>query len=124
MSSSASSADFTISQRVVAERMREIVFSKAVAQRIVEVCGDFAVDEEKLSGERDAVMSIAKTQFRSGQEFMDAAGINKKAEMGEDMRRYFSHRGLKWDSSSAEYCELANSLSNVQAPISIYLRKR
>lgn len=90
---SAFSAELTVSQRVVAQEMNETVLSKGVAQRIVERCADFTVDDQKLSAKRDAVMGIAKTMFASGQAFMEAAGINEKAKMGEDLRRFFLDRG-------------------------------
>lgn len=123
-SSSAFSANLSIQQLVTAERMKEIVFSKAITQRIVELCADFTADDEKLNAQRDAIMTVAKTMFSSGQEFMEAAGINEKARLGEDMRRFFLDRGVAWDSSAKEYCTLGDTLKAVQAPVSEYLLKR
>jgi hypothetical protein len=118
------SDELTVSQRVVAREMNETVFSKGVAQRIVELCADFTADDQKLSAKRDAVMGAAKTMFASGQAFMEAAGINEKAKMGEDLRRFFLDRGVAWDSPSEKYCELANALKTIQSPIANYLLKR
>lgn len=124
ISSSAFSAELTVSQRVVAQEMNETVLSKGVAQRIVELCADFTVDDQKLSAKRDVVMGIAKTMFASGDTFMEAAGINEKAKMGEDLRRFFLDRGVAWDSPSKKYCELADALKTAQSPVAHYLLKR
>ncbi len=119
-----SAAELTISQRVTAQQMKEIVFTKAIAQRISELCADYTVDDAKLAEQRDAVMAIAQTSFSSGQSFMEAAGINEKAKMGEELRRFFLDRGVSWDSSAKQYCALAEALITVQAPVSTYLVKR
>lgn len=104
--------------------MRETVLAKAVTQRIVDLCADFTANEDKLSARRDAVMTIAKTMFPSGQVFMEAAGINEKAKFGEDLRRFLLDRGVKWDSPSKEYCELAHALKAVGSRFGEYLSRR
>lgn len=104
--------------------MNSVVFSKAVTQRIVDLCADFTTDDQKFSEKRDSVVGIATRMFTSGPEFMDAAGINEKAKMTEDLRRFFSDRGVKWEAASEKYCELANSLVMVQSPFASYLLKR
>lgn len=117
-------AELSINQRVTAEQMRETVLIKAITQRIVELCADFKADDTKLNSRRDLIMATAKNQFASGQEFMDAAGINEKAKTSEDLRRFFLDRGVAWDSSSKEYCTLGTALKAIQAPASEYLLKR
>lgn len=117
-------ADLNIHQHVTAAQMRETVLMKAITQRIAEMCADFTADDAKLNARRDLIMTAAKSQFASGQEFMNAAGINEKAKTGEELRRFFLDRGVKWESSPKEYCELANALTTVNAPVSEYLIKR
>lgn len=123
-SSPALTAELSINQRVTAEQMRETVLIKAITQRIVEMCADFKADDTKLNSRRDLIMTTAKSQFASGQEFMDAAGINEKAKTSEDLRRFFLDRGVAWGSSSKEYCTLGTALKEIQAPASEYLLKR
>ena len=123
-SSPALTAELNINQRVTAEQMRETVLIKAITQRIVEMCADFTADDTKLNSRRDLIMATAKSQFSSGQAFMNAAGINEKEKTGEELRKFFLNRGVKWDSSSKDYCILGAALVTVQAPESEYLRKR
>ncbi|MFK4823121.1 hypothetical protein ACI0FS_23635 [Ochrobactrum quorumnocens] len=124
ISYSALSDELTVSQSTVAKEMNETVVTKGVIQRIVEMCAEFASDDDKLSAKRDTVMSNAKTMFASGQAFMEAAGINEKAKTGEDLRRFFLDRGVTWDSPSEKYCELANTLMTVKSPVGDYLIRR
>jgi hypothetical protein len=123
-SSPALTSELSINQRVTAEQMRETVLIKAITQRIIEMCADFKADDTKLNSRRDLIMATAKSQFTSGQEFMDAAGIDEKAKTSEDLRRFFLNRGVAWDSSAKEYCTLGNALKEIQAPASEYLLKR
>lgn len=119
----AKAEELSIEQHVVAEEMRQLVFTKAVAQRLSDLCADFQIDLTKLGAERDRLTDIAKQRFSSGKEFMTAAGADDGEAMGESMRRYFQSRGVKWESSSKDYCALANDLTAIGSPISQYLHK-
>jgi len=120
----AESAELSITQRVVASEMNQIVFIKAITQRIGEKCTAYSVDDKKLDARREAVMRIAKSMFSSGQAFMEAAGINAKEKMSTELKLFFQTRGVNWDSSTAAYCELAEGLDAVKSPVSDYLRKQ
>ncbi|QWK81821.1 hypothetical protein [Ochrobactrum sp. BTU1] len=120
----ARSAELSITQRVVASEMNQIVFIKAITQRIAEQSPNYSIDDKKLDARRDSVMSIAKTMFSSGQAFMEAAGMNAKDKMSAELKLFFQTRGVNWSSSSAAYCELAEGLDVIKSPVSDYLVKR
>ncbi len=73
-------------------------------------------DDEKLSAKRDAVMGIAKTMFASGEAFMEAAGINEKAKMGEDLRRFFLDRGVAWDPPLKKILRIGGGFEDSSVP--------
>lgn len=114
----------TIEQRAIAEEMRGLVLARGIAQRLSEMCADFRIDESKMNAERQRLMSAAQKQFSSQKEFLDAAGAGDPAKTGEDMRRFFLDRGVKWESPPKDYCTLAQALHRDEASAGKYLVRR
>lgn len=117
----ASADDLTITQRALAQQMYETVLERAVVNRMADMCAEITVNETQLASQRDHIMSLAQQNFSSGEEFMRAAGSEEQEKMGEDMRRFFIQRGVKWDSSAEGYCELAHALIKAKAPVGTHL---
>lgn len=117
-------ASGTIAQGAVAEEMRNLVLARGIVQRLTEMCADFQMDESKMNAERQRLMGIAQKQFASQKEFLDAAGAGDPAKTGEDMRRFFLDRGVKWESPPKDYCTLAEALLGEEASAGKYLTKR
>lgn len=114
----------TIEQRAIAEEMRGLVLARGIVQRLTEMCADFQIDDSKMNAERQRLMDAAQKQFSSQKEFLDAAGAGNPAKTGEDMRRFFLDRGVKWESPPKDYCALAEALQRDQSSAGKYLIKR
>lgn len=116
--------DLTITQSALAQQMYETVLERAVISRMVDMCAEITVNEAQFAARRDHIMSLAQQNFSSGEEFMRAAGVEEQEKMGEDMRRFFFQRGVKWTSSAEEYCELAHTLIEAEAHFATHLETR
>ena len=114
----------TIIQSALAQQMYETVLERAVVNRMADMCAGITVNEAQFASQRDHILSLAQQNFSSGEEFIRAAGGEEQEKMGEDMRRFFFQRGVEWDSSAEDYCELAHTLIEADAPLATHLETR
>lgn len=116
-------SELTIEQSVVAEDMKELVLQRAILVRITEMCTEFSIDEAGLQERLTYLQSQAVENFSSREEFEEATGSNNPGILGEEMRQYFANRGLQWESSSEDYCELAQLLYDTPFGIGEFLTR-
>lgn len=115
------SEELTVEQRVMTKEMYSLVLTRGIVQHIVKRCSEFKVNESAMAKVRAHIFQKAKPQFPSKEAFLIASGSDKKAELAEDIRRFFYERGLKWDDSREDYCELGSALFELKSHITFAL---
>lgn len=102
--------DLSDAQKTNAIAMHDLVFDRAVVERIADKCPTIGIDDAKMTAERNALQQDAKKLFASADEAMTAAGKDEQASMGDNLRKYFQARNVTWESSADEYCAAGKTL--------------